>query len=272
MALTKYKDAAGRDAWLDTSTNMVFTEGGGNPTFYNKQDWDARQIKKYGSGGTKSDSMADTKVNEIMKAITPSIKEQSSYLSKYVKKNPFVFDEALAEKSAKAEYEPYYTELLQDYIKGIDLSKQTIQTEKKLQAELQTYETGKRSREYTQAIAKAEEGFAGAGLFFSGIKNRALGEQDVEKQAGDEYLKAGYTAKAEGFSTQTQALDLQQQQKQRDLEREQEASIEGGILQRKEEAAKPYWSNVIMDYARKFPTSSGNSVLAGYVPSEYMRY
>lgn len=270
MALTKYKDAAGRDAWLDTSTNMVYTEGGKNPTNYNKSDWDARQIKKYGSGGSKSDSIASTKVNEIMSAITPAIKEQTDYLSKYVKKNPFVFDETLATASAKAEYEPYYTELLQDYIKGVDLSKQTVQTERKLQQELQTYETGKRSREYTQAVAKAEEGFAGSGMFFSGIKNRALGEKEVEQQAGNEYLKAGYTAKEEGFQNVEARLGLAQEQKQRDLQREQEAAVQSGILTRKEEAAKPYWSNVIMDYTRKFPTST--NVLGGYVPQQYLSY
>jgi hypothetical protein len=39
----------------------------------------------------------------------------------------------------------------------------------------------KTSREYEQAIASAEEGFAGSGMFFSGIKDRTGGLLNIEK-------------------------------------------------------------------------------------------
>jgi hypothetical protein len=272
MALTKFQDAAGREAWLDTSTNMVFTEGGKNPTNYTKDAWNARQIKKYGAGGTKATSVAEKTANDILSASKKAIEEQTSYLSKYVKKNPFAFDEALAESSAKAEYEPYYTELLQDYVKGIDLSKETVQTERKLQQELQSYETGKRSREYTQAVAQAEEGFAGSGLFFSGIKNRALGTQEVEKQAGDKYLQAGYSAKEAGFQNTENSLALQGENKQRDLARQQEEAVQAGILTRQNEQSKSYYNTLIQDYSRKFAGNTSSSALSGYVPQDFLRY
>lgn len=48
MALTKFTDAAGREAWKDTS-GKVFTEGGKRDTFYNVDQWNQRQTQKYGA-------------------------------------------------------------------------------------------------------------------------------------------------------------------------------------------------------------------------------
>lgn len=46
--LTKFTDAAGREAYKDTS-GMVFTEGGNRATNYSVDNWNKRQSDKYGS-------------------------------------------------------------------------------------------------------------------------------------------------------------------------------------------------------------------------------
>jgi hypothetical protein len=55
MALTKFTDAAGREAWQDES-GRVFTEGGTRDTFYNVNDWNTRQTQKYGTSSSSASS------------------------------------------------------------------------------------------------------------------------------------------------------------------------------------------------------------------------
>jgi hypothetical protein len=52
MALQKINDAAGREAYYDSAADRVYTEGGTRDTYYNLNDWNARQTKKYGSGSS----------------------------------------------------------------------------------------------------------------------------------------------------------------------------------------------------------------------------
>lgn len=47
-SLTKFTDAAGREAYKDNA-GMVFTEGGNRATNYSVNDWNTRQTEKYGS-------------------------------------------------------------------------------------------------------------------------------------------------------------------------------------------------------------------------------
>jgi glycyl-tRNA synthetase (class II) len=271
MALQKFTDAAGREAWLDTSTNMVYTGGGKTPTYYTKDAWNQRQVKKYGSSSGGGSSSSESFATSLVDSSKKQIEEQTSYVEKYLKKNPFAFDEALAKESATAEYQPYYSELLSDYLKGVELQKGSIASEKKLQTELQKYQEGTTSREYAKAVSKAEEGFAGSGLFFSGIKERATGELGVENQATKETQAAQNEATNYGLTNREQTLDLGAEQKKRDIVRQQEEAIQEGILTRQSEAEKAYYEPLVSSYMRKYPTAS-TGVLSGYLPSEYLRY
>ena len=112
---------------------------------------------------------------------------------------------------------------------------------------------GENTRSYTRAVARAEEGFAGQGMFFSGIKKRILGEGEVTREYGLE-------------RTATDTLN-----KQRDVGREQTAAIEGGTLQRQSEAIKQYNLGMQQNYMRQFPTGNMSNLSAYLVP-EYLRY
>jgi hypothetical protein len=139
-----------------------------------------------GQGGSSSSgkvTSTDDYVKQLFEANKKAIEEETKWIKEYSKKNPFVFDELLAKKSATAEYEPYYTELLQDYISDVETKRQTVQDDQALSKTLAQYNTERSSREYARAEEQAMEGFAGSGMFFSGIKERTLGELGIEKES-----------------------------------------------------------------------------------------
>lgn len=227
-----------------------------------------------GKGGPQQQqgpSTTDSIVQATIDASKKQIEEETSYLAKYTQDNPFIFDEVLAKQSATAEYQPYYSELLDDYTKNIDLKRETVQDESKLSAELHKMDVGAKTREYDRAVERASEGFAGQGMFFSGIKKRSLGQGEVEQKADLTRGETVQEAQQRGYQRQNTALDLDQSQKTRDINREQQASIESGVLQRQSEAQKQYYYPLEQSYYRRFPTSSG-SALKGYTLPEYYQY
>lgn len=262
--MKKITDAAGREAYIDDN-GMVFTEGGKNPTYYSLDAWNERQIKKYGKPQEKT---VEQMLGEITKK---TAKEEKKYIESYLKKNPFAFDENLARESSTAQYDPYYSEILNDYLSDIETKRSTVQDQKKLAQEMYRYDVGAKSRDYANAVAKTEEGFAGSGLYFSGAKERALGQQEVENKDMTEQDKLQYDYGQTQYGRQETALDTDAQRKGRDVERDKTAAIESGILQRQGEAQKAYYSPLVSSYYRKFPSSS-NSILSGYLPEEYLRY
>ena len=284
MALQKFKDAAGREAWLDTATNKVYTEGGTRDTFYTLDAWNQRQLKKYGAPSSSSKTSSSSSKTSTVKVPTAQeyaqaivdtqnkqIQKEVSFIKDYLSKNPFAFDELLAKQSATAEYEPYYTELLNDYIEDIDVKRATVEDDRRLSEYLSERSAEKTSRDYEQAIASAEEGFAGSGMFFSGIKDRTGGLLGIEKtgELADIATKEDYAQK--GYERQLGVLDTSEARQRRDIQREQDTAIAGGIETRRGEAMKQYYTPLTQSYYRQFPTSSGG-VMKGYMPESYLMY
>lgn len=194
-------------------------------------------------------------VEDIIKAQEEQINRESKFLEQYTSDNPFVFDEELARQSATQEYEPYYSEILNDYLDDIGVNRDSLQSEEKLLTSLTSTPrgtAGQAERTYQRAISQAQQGFAEKGVFFSGTAKRALGEAETERGAILD-------------KTATNVL-----RKERDVGREQDVAIEGGVLQRQQEALKQYYSPLEQSYFRQFPSGSRTS-LQGYVPSDYMR-
>ncbi len=193
--------------------------------------------------------------HELLKTQEEQIKRETEYLEQYTVDNPFVFDEELAKQSAKAQYEPYYAELLEDYLQDVGVKRETIQDEGKLLKALRTTPegmAGEATRAYERAVSQAEEGFAGQGMFFSGIKKRVLGQAEVER----------------GYGVQERARGVQQ--RARDVGREEKEAVEGGILTRRGEAQRQYYYPFVSSYKRQFPT--GTQGVESYLPEGYMRY
>jgi hypothetical protein len=265
---------------VDELASALMTKGGYNRTdAYNaannkggRADDLAREFLGVSSATNNTgDGSPEQTVNDIMATQKAQIEAETKFLEGYTKDNPFVFDEQLARQSSKAEYEPYYSELLQDYLSGTELKRATIQDETKLLDTMHQIDTGQKSRAYTRAVAQAEEGYNGQGMFFSGIKKRALGAGEVEQKATQEGSQAQYATSKAGLGREETALNLDVAQKQRDIGREQTANIESGILTRKNEAQTQYYTPLIQSYFRQFPSSSGGA-LQGYVLPDYLRY
>ena len=211
-------------------------------------------------------------VDNLMDSIKKDVERQTSYLEKYTKDNPFIFDEELAKQSSTEEYEPYYSELLEDYLGTVELRRETIEDDKKLQAELQKYTEGRESRSFAKAVTQAEEGFAGKGMFFSGNKATGIGGLEVEKVSSGEARQAQYTHERAGLDRRGTALSEEERIRIRDLEREQEEAIEGGVLDRRGEAITQYNVPLTQSYQRQFPVSGGQNALSGYLIPEHLTF
>lgn len=215
----------------------------------------AEQFMGGGSSSSSGPKSAQQIVDDIIRAQEEQIKRESAFLEGYTKDNPFVFDEALAKESAKAEYSPYYTELMDEYLYDVGVNRDSLQSEEKLLTALTTTPkgtAGQAERQYQRAVETAKQGYAEKGTFFSGTSKRALGQAEVERAS----------------TVDRAATDIFR--KEKDVSREQDIAIEGGILQRQQEAQKQYYTPLEQSYFRQFPTGSG-STLSGYIPSDYLR-
>lgn len=248
----------------DTEGYKKYKEGKAQGKWGDLQEYVNKGGTAQGAGGASGSF-----VDNLMDSIKKDVERQTSFLDKYTKNNPFAFDEALAKQSATAEYSPYYTELLDDYIKGVDLKRQTIEDDKKLQTELNKYQDEQTSRDFSKALSQVEEGYAGKGLLFSGLKARSEGELGVEKVTGQERTGAVRENQQASFQRQDQAINQDLSNYQRDVGREQEAAIEGGIQQRYGEAQTQYNTPLIQSYNRQF---GGGNLLQGYLVPDFLRY
>lgn len=223
-----------------------------------------------GSGSSGYDGFISPEeyANKIIEAQQKQIKEETSFLEQYTKDNPFIFDEELARQSATAEYEPYYSELLKDYTSDIELKKQSVADETQLITKLRSFDQQANSMAYRQAVANAQEGYAGSGMFFSGNRARGVGELTAGYSLGEQRAGEAYGAQQRGLERQNLALETDLGRKTRDIGREQEAAVESGILQRQSEAQKQYYLPLEQSYYRRFPAGTG-AALKGYTLPEY---
>lgn len=221
------------------------------------------------SGAPVTRSESDL-ANSVIDAAQQEIDAETSFLEKYTEDNPFVFDEVAARESAMAEYEPYYKQLLDEYVQGAELQKESIQGERQLLSDLYNIDQGERSRNAAYAIEQAQRGYAGQGLFFSGLEKRAEGRLGIQAGAEGDRARLGYESGVEGLGREERALSLDESIKRRELRQSQEGAVESGVLQRREEAYKPYYYTFESAYKRRFPT--GTQSINSYLPADYLRY
>lgn len=264
MALEKRTDSVGREAWVDTSTDLVFTEGGTNPTNLEWNAWNRRQLDRWGEQSTPEDF-----IETIFQGVEGRIKDETSFIEQYTEDNPFVFDEVLAKDSATAEYSPYYQELLEDYLGEIDLKRETVQDDRKLTQELFEFDTRAETRDYQRAVRKAEQGYSDRGLYFSGQRETTTGELKTEFGESRGRGESVYGARERGFGRQEKALDMGESRQRRDIGREEESAIEGGVLQRRGEAISQYNVPLVQSYSRRFPSSTSPALQGYLVPNEF---
>jgi len=200
----------------------------------------------YGNGGGGGGGGMDINsiLNNAMQPYIDMVKKQAEWETA----NPFSFDENLARESSTKEYAPYYEEQLTDYVSGIE--KQKSRSSEDLTKTLDYLNAGKESylgeqrRILDKAIRNTNEGYAGRGLYMSGVRGRDLRELETENKSTIADYMRGYnyqTSNAQLSDVRKQEdLDLAKRMYGRDIEREKKYAVESGILQRKSEAKEEY--------------------------------
>lgn len=155
MALTKFVDSAGREAYKD-STGMVFTEGGTRSTGYNVNDWNKRQGNRYPTSGSSSGNSSlngldmQSIINNAIKMQQETIKPAVAQLESTIKPTTQSFDTRATQLSAERQpLKDRYKSLI-DTIKGNQTTsenRQTVATRNEL---------GKRGIPLTSGVAEQE--------------------------------------------------------------------------------------------------------------------
>jgi len=133
------------------------------------------------SGGGQVNT-ADSFLQSLKDELTKQFDELAKRTKEFDTNNPFVFDEALAKASAEERFNPYYDAELKDFTQGIERQKQSQEGSMKLLTDLNRIQVGQDKRNLDEAISAAEEGYAGAGLYNSGAKERATGQAAISGQ------------------------------------------------------------------------------------------
>jgi len=154
--------------------------------------------------GSGSGSRIPT-ADDILREQKAKLTEQVTFLKDFLSANPLGFDEAMAREAASEKYKPYYTEVLADFVTPIQkrIAFSSAEENRALTELTRSTELGEKQtkRATSEAIARAREGFAGAGLFGSGLER---GETARQETTGKETL-TDFLARSEFTKQGTQA-------------------------------------------------------------------
>jgi hypothetical protein len=174
-------------------------------------------------GGSQADGTISTAINQY----GLSLDEYQKRYKEFDTKNPFNFDDMLTKETAKVgeRLDPYYKQTLNDYLTGVNLKKtrsledqRTLLTN--LNADTESYQE-KDQQALIDTLAKTRQGFADAGLYFSGAQQRAAGATTASNQTNmADYLR-GQETKKNTINTTNQRtqedINLEKSQTQRDI-------------------------------------------------------
>lgn len=150
--------------------------------------------------------------------------------------NPFVFDEILAKKRTEvsSRLDPYYNQTLGDFLHGINLKRSRGLADERtllsnLNADVTTY-TGKNKQLLEDAVDQSGQGFADAGLFFSGAAMRDEGKtRSSSGQDLSNYLQlADRSSKSitQNYNRGIEDINLEEAIKKRDINQQRYATVE----------------------------------------------
>ena len=183
-----------------------------------------------GGGGNPADAV----IQAALQVTEKQGREYESRLTEFEKRSPFVFDKVLEQEQQRASQrlDPYYNQTLADYLRGIETRRTRSREDEvnlltELSADVESY-TGNVRRSLDRAINRSREGFADAGLYFSGQRFREEGELKTESDIGlADYLR-GQGERERGIklgtSRLTEDLSLEERLRRRDIGREQVAT------------------------------------------------
>ena len=135
------------------------------------------------SAATNSDPMSA--VSDMMSQYNSALASYNSKASDYYKNNPFNYDDMLkaANTEATNALSPYYTQLLNNFMAGVNFTRQTsLQDENRavtqLQADSDAY-TGQAKANLQNTLLNAGQQYSDAGSYDSGVRSRTQGINSV---------------------------------------------------------------------------------------------
>lgn len=167
-----------------------------DPAANGARQWDGKQFggagqvvvnpdgsSKLGAAGGNNASSPLDQVNKIIQDSFKTLQDQVvEKFGQYTSGNPFRVDQVLADKTkqAKEQIDPYYDQLLGDYLTGVTNKIARGQSDTKdLLSELSTSAESyqqKSQEQLQESVDKAQKGFADNGLYGSGDQIRAEGQ------------------------------------------------------------------------------------------------
>lgn len=194
---------------------------------------------------TSEDGGITNMVSAFIDPIAEAIDKWRQKLEEFDKNNPFAFDEAQARASAQERLNPYYNAELNEFMTGIRRSRErSMEDMTRTVGELNVdaSKLSERERLSTQeAIRGSEEGFAGAGLFFSGRRERATGLEEVGGIQKQEDIQAelgrGVASSQRANLRTAEDLALQEARQKRLIESGRTTALETDISGQKKESA-----------------------------------
>lgn len=217
--------------------DMLNSGGGGGGFGGSMGGFNPADVAKQGIG------MADAAYDYFAEAD----KKFNQYLKENWGNDPWSIDEAQARASADERFAPYYTNQLRDYLTGVIRTRnRSSEDEQTLRGELvkQTERyVGRSGRKLSDAIESTREGFAGAGLYFSGARQRQEGRATQEVQEDTTDFMRGQGLKEQESQLRQQRLGEDLASQEATYRRNQTAERETATLndiekQRQEEISR----------------------------------
>jgi hypothetical protein len=235
------RSIAGRDiSDQEAQEVMNATEGG-------QED---QVIRFFQGGGVSGGTTGGGTTNDFIKALVePIIKELGDFeqrVKDFGLEGPFAFDEALAREGSKEIVDPFYDELLDEFISGVQVERrQGAGRERQLLENLSVekeFETGDFRRKVEDAIDTTRQGFETKGLFASGLRRRAEGRAEAAGRVGERALEAEFGQRKTGIKTDQQnlleRLGIRERVGRRQIGTERREEIESGVEARRREQAQ----------------------------------
>lgn len=223
---------------------------------------------------TSTSNTSSSNNQSTVDIITNSFKKWQDEIAargkQFDERNPFAFDTVLADKrkEVSSRLDPYYTQTLDDYVRGVTIKKtRSLEDENKVLSELSqdvnTY-VGRQKDILSEAVDRSREGLADSGLLTSGAGLREEGKLTSKSQQdiADAQLSAGRKGRDLALEGGRYRLDLGQGMDtfKRDLNREKYATTESQALsetklaearrqyERDQYIGTPYSSTNLTDY------------------------
>ncbi len=240
--------------------------------------------KTSSSGGSSSSSSSSSSsqssssgnpLEDINKAIQDSFKKLSDEVrtrfGEYQAGKPFSVDEVLAQKKNQAaeQIDPYYDQILGDYMTGVERKIQRGQDDTKdllteLSASTDSF-TKQNAMALSDATDKAQQGFAESGLFGAGDQLSAEGRiKESSNTAMDDYTRRADTARKQavtGLTRNLEDINLQRKGQVGEIERNRFTDIGTRANQLTKEAGQQYVQGFQATLPTELQSASGFDML-----------